>query len=106
MEAVTSRLEDLFDEQTGNGASQPLNVSRTIAASVSPSLLLLAAPVQAQVIEDPPSVTAYDEQILKGKVQPFVRLTEKLAIASIVEQVGRFAFVVCAAPNRASNFTL
>lgn len=45
--------------------------------------------MQAQVIEDPASVTAYNEQILEGKVQPFVKLTEKFAIASVVEQVGR-----------------
>jgi adenylyl cyclase-associated protein len=102
LEAVTSRLEDLYDRDSkyaGNGASQPSNVSTstiTVPAAVSPYLLLPPAPVQAQVIEDPPSVTAYDEQILKGRVQPFVELTEKLAIASVVEQVGRFPFVVSA----------
>ncbi|KAH9038989.1 adenylate cyclase associated N terminal-domain-containing protein [Lactarius pseudohatsudake] len=88
LEAVTSRLEDLYDH-TGNGASQPSNVSTstsTVAAASSPSPLPPPAPVQAQVIEDPLSVTAYDEQILKGKVQPFVKLGEKFAIASVVEQ--------------------
>ncbi|KAI9446820.1 adenylate cyclase associated N terminal-domain-containing protein [Lactarius indigo] len=88
LEAVTSRLEDLYDH-TGNGASQPSNVSTstsTVTAAVSLSPLPPPAPVQVQVIEDPPSVTAYDEQILKGKVQPFVKLAEKFAIASVVEQ--------------------
>ncbi|KAH9056661.1 adenylate cyclase associated N terminal-domain-containing protein [Lactarius vividus] len=87
LEAVTSRLEDLYDH-TGNGASQPSNVSTSTSTVTTVSTFPLPppAPVQAQLIEDPPSVTAYDEQILKGKVQPFVKLAEKFAIASVVEQ--------------------
>ena len=65
----------------------------TIVGAVSPSPLPPPASVQVQVIEDPASVTAYNEQILKGKVQPFVKLTEKFAVASVVEQVGRFALL-------------
>lgn len=88
LEAVTSRLEDLV-ENGGNGASQPSDVptsTGTITAAASSSPLPPPAPVRAQVIEDPASVIAYNEQILKGKVQPFVQLTEKFAIASVVEQ--------------------
>ncbi|KAN0127539.1 Adenylate cyclase associated (CAP) N terminal domain containing protein [Lactarius tabidus] len=87
LEAVTSRLEDLV-EHSGNDASQPSNVSTstsTVAAAVSSSPLPPPPPVQAQVFEDPASVKAYNEQILKGKVQPFVELTEKFAIGSVVE---------------------
>ena len=94
MEAVTARLEDLI-EHAGVGASQLSTSTSTIAGTVSPSLLPPPAPVRVQVIDDPASVTAYNEQILKGKVQPFVKLTEKFAVASVVEQVGRFA-LLCA----------
>lgn len=83
LEAITSRLEDLYEH---TGTSQPLDVPHQIAAAVSLAPLPPPPPLQAQVIEDPPSVTAYDEQILKGKVQPFVKLTEKFAIASVTEQ--------------------
>jgi len=44
------------------------------------------APVQTQAIEDPPSVVAYHEQVLKGRVQPFVKLTGEFSNTSIVEQ--------------------
>ncbi|KAF8267843.1 adenylate cyclase associated N terminal-domain-containing protein [Lactarius quietus] len=106
LEAVTSRLEDLY-EHNGNGASQPSNVSTSASA-------IAGASVQAQVIEDPPSVTAYNEQVLKGKVQPFVRLTEKFPIASVVDQaklveqlytnLGRFirTAAICKKPEQAA----
>ncbi|KAI0303480.1 cyclase-associated protein [Multifurca ochricompacta] len=90
LEAVTSRLEDLY-EHSGKGTLQSSNASAsasTSATAPATSVTPLPPPdhVQAQVIEDPPSVVAYYEQILKGKVQPFVKLTETLAIPSVVEQ--------------------
>jgi adenylyl cyclase-associated protein len=94
LEAVTARLEDLI-EHAGVGASQLSTSTSTIAGAVSPSPFSPPAPAKVQVIEDPASVTAYNEQILKGKVQPFVKLTEKFAAASVVEQVGIFA-LLCA----------
>jgi adenylyl cyclase-associated protein len=97
---VTSRLEDLY-EHSDKGVPQPSNTSTpaptAIAAAVPPP-----APAQVQVTEDLPSVVAYDEQILKGKVQPFVKLTEKFTIASLVEQVSTYC-LLSAMPDCASN---
>ena len=83
LEAVTSRLEDLY-EHSGNGAPPSSSVP-TPAATTTP--VPPSAPVQTQVTEDPRSVVAFYEQILKGRVQPFVKLTEAFPNASVVEQV-------------------
>ncbi|KAI0253872.1 cyclase-associated protein [Lactifluus subvellereus] len=88
LEAVTSRLEDLY-EHSDKGVPQSSNASAptsTAAPTAVTAPLPPPAPVQVQLIEDPPSVVAYDEQILKGRVQPFVKLTETFPIASLVEQ--------------------
>jgi adenylyl cyclase-associated protein len=93
---VTSRLEDLY-EHSDKGIPQPSNTS-TPTSAPAPAVIAAAVPppalLQVQVTEDPPSVVAYDEQILKGKVQPFVKLTEKFTIASLVEQVSTYFFAV------------
>lgn len=82
LEAVTSRLEDLY-EHSGKGAPPSSSVpAPAVTAPVPPS-----APVQTRVTEDPRSVVAYYDQIVKGRVQPFVKLTEAFPNASIVEQV-------------------
>jgi adenylyl cyclase-associated protein len=52
-----------------------------------------SAAVQTQVIETPRSVVAYHEQILKGRVQPFVKLTEAFPNASVIEQVRSACYV-------------
>jgi adenylyl cyclase-associated protein len=97
---VTSRLEDLY-EHSDKSVPQPSNTSTPTAAPAPAA----PAPVQVQVFEDLPSVVAYDEQILKGKVQPFVKLTEKFSIASLVEQVSTCSFVSMM-PDCASNPSL
>lgn len=88
LEAVTSRLEDLY-EHSGKGAPPSSSVptpasTTTTAATTAP--VPPPAPVQTQVTEDPRSVVAYYEQILKGRVQPFVKLTEGFPNASVIEQ--------------------
>jgi adenylyl cyclase-associated protein len=83
LEAVTSRLEDLY-EHAGKSAPQPSSTAAPAAATapVSPHAI-----IQTQVIEEPPSVVAYHEQVLKGRVQPFVKLTGTFPNTSVVEQV-------------------
>jgi adenylyl cyclase-associated protein len=82
-------LEDLY-EHSSKGAPEPSGVSAT-ASTAAPAAVTAPgpplAPVQTQAIEDPPSVVAYHEQVLKGRVQPFVKLTEVFPNTSIVEQV-------------------
>lgn len=46
-----------------------------------------APPVVAEV-EVPRSVAAFDENVIEGKLKPFVDLTKSFAAASVVEQVG------------------
>jgi adenylyl cyclase-associated protein len=94
---VTSRLEDLY-EHSGNGVPQSSAPTSAATPAAVATLLPPPASVQVQVIEDPPSVVAYDEQILKGKVQPFVRLTEAFPIASLVEQVSIY-ILLCTMPE-------
>ncbi|KAI0259950.1 adenylate cyclase associated N terminal-domain-containing protein [Gloeopeniophorella convolvens] len=89
LEAVTSRLEDLFEHSPQGSllvpdAGAPPSAVGTPAAPPAP--LPPPAPVQVQVIDDPPSVVAFDERILQGKIQPFVKLTEAFAAPSVVEQ--------------------
>ncbi|KAF8479017.1 adenylate cyclase associated N terminal-domain-containing protein [Russula ochroleuca] len=87
LEAVTSRLEDLY-EHSGKGAPQsssvptPASTTTPVAATAVPQ----PAPARTQVTVDPPSVVAYYEQVLKGRVQPFVELTGSFTNSSIVEQ--------------------
>ncbi|KAI0003341.1 cyclase-associated protein [Russula compacta] len=87
LEAVTSRLEDLHEhsskgvpQSSSVPASASIAVPAAVAASLPPS-----TPVH-QVIDDPPSVVAYNEQILKGRVQPFVKLAGTFPNPSVVEQ--------------------
>lgn len=93
---MTSRLEDLY-EHSSKGAPEPSSVPAT-ASTAGPAAVttpgLPPAPAQTLAIEDPPSVVAYHEQVLKGRVQPFVKLTGEFPNASIVEQVRGIAFVV------------
>ncbi|KAF8497163.1 adenylate cyclase associated N terminal-domain-containing protein [Russula emetica] len=88
LEAVTSRLEDLH-EHSGKGAPSSSSVP-TPASTTTPAATTApvppSAPVQTQVTEEPRSVVAYYEQVLKGRVQPFVKLTEAFPNASVVEQ--------------------
>ena len=86
---MTSRLEDLY-EHSGKGAPQPSSLPATASTAASVPVTTPVPPsaaIQTKVIADPPSVVAYDEQILKGRVQPFVELTGTFPNASVVEQV-------------------
>ncbi|KAI0050050.1 hypothetical protein FA95DRAFT_1677076 [Auriscalpium vulgare] len=95
LEAVTSRLEDLYEHSgASSGKLNPalcrkyeLNLHAGAAAAPASRTLPPPAPaVKAEAVEDPPNVIAFDEQILKAKVQPFVKLTESFAHESVVQQ--------------------
>lgn len=95
LEAVTSRLEDLY-EHSSKGAPEPSSVPAT-ASTAAPAAVTVPgpppAPVQTQAINDPPSVVAFHEQVLKGRVEPFVKLTGEFPNTSIVEQVRGIALL-------------
>ncbi|KAI8999016.1 cyclase-associated protein [Trametes punicea] len=99
LEATTSRLEDLASLAT----SYLPPAAQTAAAAISPGASVNAEPTPvpppappapapiappAAPAELPRSVVAFDEQIIEGKLKPFVELTKSFAIPSVVEQVG------------------
>ncbi|KAI0290512.1 adenylate cyclase associated N terminal-domain-containing protein [Russula brevipes] len=79
LEAVTSRLEDLY-EHSDKGVQQPSSVPPANTAVPAPVAAPAPppAPVQTRAIEDPPSVIAYNEQILKGRAKLVERLYTNL----------------------------
>ena len=90
LEAVTSRLEDIY-ESARTGAPAPAS-----APAASPSAAIPAAkpppssalpPPPVIDIEDPPAVKAYFDEIADTKVKQFTKLTESFAAPSVVEQV-------------------
>lgn len=92
---MTSRLEDLYEHSSK--APEPSSVPATATVAAPAAVTTPGpppAPVQTQAIEDPPSVVAYHEQVLRGRVQPFVKLTGEFPNTSIVEQVRGITFVV------------
>jgi len=84
LEAVTSRLEDLY-EHSSKGAPQSSG-GPALAGLGAPSAITGLVRSPTKIIEDPPSVVAFTEQVLKGRVQPFVKLTEAFPNALVVEQ--------------------
>lgn len=91
LEAATSRLEDLADEQSRRSGRA---VSDTSSSSFAPAPAPPAPPppppppeLLAAAAEDPPSVTAYDELVIDGKLKTFVELTQGLGSEALVEQV-------------------
>ncbi|KAI0317868.1 adenylate cyclase associated N terminal-domain-containing protein, partial [Amylostereum chailletii] len=80
LEAVTSRLEDICNRDFTNAAEGIVGVPTIATGSAA------APPPAPTVIEDPPSVVAFETQVLNGKVKPFVKLTESFAIPIVVEQ--------------------
>ncbi|KAI0329833.1 cyclase-associated protein [Cubamyces sp. BRFM 1775] len=98
LEATTSRLEDLASLATsylppaaqGAGAvtqGAPVNAEPTPVPPPPPPPPAPIAPPAAPA-ETPRSVAAFDEQIIDGKLTPFVELTKNFASPSVVEQVG------------------
>ena len=94
LEATTSRLEDLASLATtylppsAQGAASAItspasaNAEQPTPVPPPPPPPAAAAPAQ-----DPRSVVAFDEQIIDGKLKPFVELTKSFASPSVIEQV-------------------
>ncbi|KAI0373302.1 cyclase-associated protein [Pilatotrama ljubarskyi] len=102
LEATTSRLEDLASLAT---SYLPPPAQGAAAASVSasanaeptpvpppppppPAPAPTASAIPAGTENLPRSVVAFDEQIIDGKLKPFVELTKNFASPSVIEQVG------------------
>ncbi|KAI0350239.1 hypothetical protein OH77DRAFT_1431240 [Trametes cingulata] len=100
LEATTSRLEDLASLATSY-LPPPAQGTAAAAANASvnaeptpvpppppppPARAAIAGPVGS--IELPRSVVAFDEQIVDGKLKPFVELTKSFASSSVIELVG------------------
>ncbi|KAI0695433.1 adenylate cyclase associated N terminal-domain-containing protein [Cerioporus squamosus] len=98
LEATTSRLEDLASLATSYLPPSAQGAASTITSPASanaeptpvpppppppPGAVAPAAPAQ-----DPRSVVAFDEQVIEGKLKPFVELTKSFASPSVIEQVG------------------
>ena len=93
LEAVTSRLEDMYETaRTGAPPSAPPAAS---AAAPAPATATAPSPPPAPPayapaeIADPPAVTAFFEDIVNTKVKQFTVLTESFAVPSVIEQVCR-----------------
>ncbi|RPD59148.1 cyclase-associated protein [Lentinus tigrinus ALCF2SS1-7] len=97
LEATTSRLEDLAALGT---TYLPLSAQGAASAITSPASANAEQPTPvpppppppaaaaAVPAEDPRSVVAFDEQVIEGKLKPFVELTKGFASPSVIEQVG------------------
>ncbi|KAL1947333.1 hypothetical protein VTO73DRAFT_14294 [Trametes versicolor] len=97
LEATTSRLEDLASLATsylpptaqsaaGTSSNSSANAEPTPVPPPAPHAPAPAAPAPIIPTETPESVVAYDEQILEGKVKPWVELTKSFAVASVIDQ--------------------
>ena len=87
LEAATSRLEDLADEQSRRSGRAVSDTSSSSFAAPAPPHPPPAPEPVAVPAEDPPSVTAYDELVIDGKLKTFVELTQGLGSEALVEQV-------------------
>lgn len=98
LEAATSRLEDLADDQSrrprGSSTSEqstPTSHAAAVPAAPAPPPPPPPpppAPAPPPVLaEDPQSVTAYDEIVVNSKLKSFVELTKALGSEALVEQV-------------------
>lgn len=87
LEAVASRIEDVADiqEQRAGIVNPNSGSSQTTPTPPPPP----PPPPPPVVIEDPKSVTAYDETIIEGNLKPFLKLTNSFGSDALKEQVER-----------------
>ena len=83
LEAATSRLEDLTEVR---GFEVPEHVRESQAAQLSgyEGTPTSTTPV---VTEEPKTITAFDEDVVDGKLRPFVELTRSFCANPLIEQV-------------------
>lgn len=103
LEAATSRLEDLADEQARRGSSASTNSIEPAPTTYStpvpppPPPAPTPAPAPALAAEVPRSVTAFDETVIAEKFKPFVELTQSLG-GPLIQQVS-----ICSASGNATG---
>ncbi|ETW85468.1 cyclase-associated-like protein [Heterobasidion irregulare TC 32-1] len=89
LEAVASRLEDVYNvsqtAQVIHDEPDPNAQARAAAAAAAGPPPVHPPPPPAPV-EQPLSVIAFEAQIMQGKVKPFIKLTDALAVPSVIEQ--------------------
>lgn len=96
LEAATSRLEDLADEQARKSSRVSItSVEHNLTSYAAPAPLsppsapaLVPVSVSAPAAAVPRSVTAFDEIFIAEKFKPFVELTKSLG-GPLVEQVSQ-----------------
>ncbi|KAK7689122.1 hypothetical protein QCA50_007813 [Cerrena zonata] len=88
LEAATSRLEDLAAfGGTSPAQAQTQPSTNYNSDTAKPTPVPPPAPHPEAPKEIPPSVTAFDERIIEGKLKQFVTLTKSFAVQSVVDQV-------------------
>ena len=88
MEAATSRLEDLAIAGAGAPHAAPAGSAAAVKAPATAAVLPPPPPPPPPMLEDTPrSVEAYDENVVKGKLVPFVELTKSFASPLVIDQV-------------------
>ncbi|KAI0747648.1 adenylate cyclase associated N terminal-domain-containing protein [Daedaleopsis nitida] len=94
LEATTSRLEDLaslassYLPPTAQAAASTVTSPASANTEPTPVPPPPPPPQAAPPADNPRSVVAFDDQILEGKVKPFVELTKSFASPSVIEVVG------------------
>ncbi|KAI0811162.1 cyclase-associated protein [Irpex lacteus] len=94
LEAATSRLEDLaaLGQNTvpqASGGTTIISAQSSEPTPVPPPPPPPPAPAAAAVpAELPRSVVVFDEQVIEGKLKPWVQLTGSFASQSVIDQVG------------------
>ncbi|KAK7014992.1 C-CAP/cofactor C-like domain-containing protein [Favolaschia claudopus] len=86
LEAATSRIEDFALAQSQNAPSPPKDASQ-YAAAPPPPPPPPPPPAAPTAQEVPPSVVAFDELVIDGKLKPFLQLTRSFAGQSVIEIV-------------------
>jgi hypothetical protein len=97
LEAATSRLEDLADEQArraprATSAPEERPTSYTAAPAAASPPAPPPPPPPPPVVpmsEVPQSVIAYDQTVIEEKLKPFVETTRSLGGECLIEQVSR-----------------
>jgi len=88
LEAATSRIEDIAASQGLSPAPKSDGDIRTKPSATSYAATPPPPPPPAPApAEDPKSVVAFDEAVVKGKLKPFLELTRSFAGPSVVEIV-------------------
>ena len=89
---MTSRLEDVYNvSQTAPVIHDEPDPNAQARAAAAAAAAAGAPPVHPPPppapVEQPPSVIAFETQVMQGKVKPFIQLTDALAAPIVIEQV-------------------